>query len=1204
MLMAEVSLTIDGRKITAQPDQTVLEAATANGIEIPTLCHDPRLVPFGACRLCLVELQGAKGPVTACTTRVSEGMVVNTRTDETVALRKLALEFLLSEHHGDCIGPCQKACPAGIDIQGFIALIARGQPVDALKLIKEALPFPASCGRVCPRFCEDECRRHVVDKPVAICHLKRFAADADLEAEAHYTPFVKPTSGKSVGVVGGGPAGLTAAYYLAQEGHSVTVYESMPKLGGMLRYGIPEYRLPKALLDREIETITALCHEVKCDTRLGKDITMEQLRERHDAVILALGAQACQVVETPGNELSGVWQGLTFLGDVALEKPVKVGKHVAVIGGGNTAIDASRTALRMDAQTVTIYYRRSRKEMPASAEEIEQAEEEGVKFEFLVSHKAISGDGCATTLTLLRMALGEPDASGRRRPRVVEGSDFDVAADTVIWATGQTLDPSGAEDVPVTRGCFIADAASQTPVPGVFAAGDCVTGPTTVVEACGAAHKTAIAVDLYLRGEPVVLPKGPYNIDRGSLDEIDLKEYNDREKIERNEPALLAPEYRRDKWDEIDPGFVDKAALAETARCLSCGCQDVFDCKLRNLATEYEVSERFGTGGYRHPIPDDHPFIVRDSNKCVLCGSCVRICQEVQGVSAWGFVNRGYKTTVRPTLSMPLEESTCESCGQCVSACPTGALTARVPLAKPGPWKTLEVESVCPECSVGCNLRLKVQAGRLVEVTSPVGNSVNDGNLCRKGAFIDHDLTQAKRVTAPLVRKDGRLVEVSWDEALEAAAAGLLDVRGRHGPAALGVWVSPKVTNEEAYLAQKMARVALGTNNVSATEPQSGDALREVFGKNASTATYADIDDSDLVLLFGVDPAEDYPVLGIKLRKAAEAGKCLVTVSHLRTKMDQYARASLALNQAKLTQALEAMLAYVLRYDLTDESVDIDSKWFAELKGLIEHFPLAAVGDSFWMKPEKIFGLLHLYLRARQPLIIVDLDNIGARDLKLISLLAKVTGNDGTCEKYGKGILAMRSTGNAQGIIDSHVDPAEFPADSSARRQETRAMLQKCWELSVPSSPSKTHEQMVEGTGDGSVKGLLVIGDGSLPASMQAAAAAPATPARQQASPASSSLFAVAIAPFMTAALEARASVVLPGATFVESEGTFTNCEGRVQPLFQAVKPLAGKTNLQVIAGLAAKLGQPSGPVSPEHIRNEMALTMPWPGKKAHAAAS
>jgi len=593
------------------------------------------------------------------------------------------------------------------------------------------------------------------------------------------------------------------------------------------------------------------------------------------------------------------------------------------------------------------------------------------------------------------------------------------------------------------------------------------------------------------------------------------------------------------------------------------------------------VSEQFGTGGYRHPVPDDHPFIVRDSNKCVLCGSCVRICQEVQGVAAWGFVYRGYKTTIRPTLGMPLEESTCESCGQCVSACPTGALSARVPLAKPGPWKTSEVESVCPECSIGCNLRLKVQAGRLVEVTSPVGNPVNDGNLCRKGAFIDHDLSQPARIMAPLVRKDGRLVEVAWDEALEAAAKGLLDVRGSAGPAALGLWVSPKVTNEEAYLAQKVVRVALGTNNASATGPQAGDSLREVFGRNASTASYADIDESDLVLLFGVDPTEDYSVLGIKLRKAAEGGKCLVTMSHLRTKMDQYARASLALNPAKVTQALEAMLAYILRYDLADEDVDTDSEWFAELGGLVEHFPLAAVGDNFWMKPEKIFGLLHLYLRARQPLIIVDLDNIRAHDLKLISLLARVTGNDG---KYGKGILAMRSAGNAQGIIDAHINPAEFPADSTRRRQETRAILAKCWGLSVPSSPSKTYEQMVAGAKDGSLKGLLVIGEASLP---------------ENGSP-----FSVVVAPFMTRRLEETASVVLPGATFAESEGTFTNCEGRVQPLSQATRPVAGRTNLQIIAGLADKLGQPLGSTSPEHIRNEMALTTSKPGRKAHTAAS
>jgi len=268
--MPKLSFTLNGKSVEAEAGSTILEAVSQNGVEIPTLCHDPRLKPYGSCRICLVEVEGSRGPVPACATPLTKGMVVRTRTDDIVKLRQMALELLLSDHYGDCIAPCKRACPAGIDIQGYIGLIANGEYREALKLIKESNPLPLVCGRVCPRFCETKCRRNLLDEPLAINALKRFAADFDQNSGSPYIPEPKPSTGRRVAIVGGGPAGLTAAYYLALDGHEITIFDAKPQLGGMLRYGIPEYRLPKATLDKEINIITSLCRQVNCNVSLGQ----------------------------------------------------------------------------------------------------------------------------------------------------------------------------------------------------------------------------------------------------------------------------------------------------------------------------------------------------------------------------------------------------------------------------------------------------------------------------------------------------------------------------------------------------------------------------------------------------------------------------------------------------------------------------------------------------------------------------------------------------------------------------------------------------------------------------------------------------------------------------------------------------------------------------------------------------------------------
>ncbi len=400
---------------------------------------------------------------------------------------------------------CQATCPANLDIRSYVGLIADGKYADSLAKIRESLPFPLSIGRVCPHPCETACNRGYMDEPISICTLKRFVADWEMHNDIPAPVEVPDEFHKErVAIIGAGPAGLTAGYYLAKAGYKSVCFEALPEPGGMFRYGIPEYRLPTPTLMREINWILSHGVELRCNTRIGKDITFEEIQREFDAVFIGVGAHAGMKLGIKGEDLEGVVDGVDFLREVNLGNKWPAKGKVIVVGGGNVAMDAARVSWREGFDEVHVVYRRTRKEMPASPWEVDAAEHEGVKFQFLVAPIEVVGEnGKMTGLKALRMELGEPDASGRRRPVPVEGSEFILEAETLIPAIGQRPDLAfvpEASGLDITRwNTFAVDQESfMTNVPGVFSAGDVETGPDIAIRACAGGRKAAAGIIRYI----------------------------------------------------------------------------------------------------------------------------------------------------------------------------------------------------------------------------------------------------------------------------------------------------------------------------------------------------------------------------------------------------------------------------------------------------------------------------------------------------------------------------------------------------------------------------------------------------------------------------------------------------------------------------------------------------------------------------------
>lgn len=673
-----VKVNVNGREVEVYDGLTILQALLQEDINVPHLCYDIRLERAnGNCGLCVVELgEGEeKRDVKSCQTPIHEGMVIHTNTPALQEYRKVRLQQLLSDHNADCVAPCVNTCPDNVDIQKYLRYAQEGNFAEALQTIKETNPFPVVCGRVCPHPCEAACRRNLVDTPVAINYVKRFVADLDLGQQKPFVPRVKPASGKRIAIIGAGPSGLTAAYYSAINGHDVTIFERQPHAGGMMRYGIPEYRLPKATLDREIELIRNLGVKLITGKAVGTHILLADLQKDFDAVYLAIGSWGA----TP-MQVEGVWLGIQYLEQNIKGVDTNTGKDVVVVGGGNTAIDCARTALRNGAEKVTIMYRRTREEMPAEPYEIEEATHEGVEFTFLMAPEKIETKENKRILHCVKMELGEPDRSGRRRPIPIEGSDTIVECDTLIGAIGQSTDTRFLyNDLPVRLNKWgdvdINGKTFETSERKIFAGGDCVTGPATVIQAIAAGRHAADSIDCFLSKGYVKEHAEDYSCSRGSLEDLPKWEFEEMPRVKRAVMPAIDAETRKKSYIEVELGLNEDQVITEAERCLQCGCNSRYDCNLRNVASEHQIEFKDPAHDRPYfPIVEDHPYIIRDHNKCISCGRCVAACSEVEGPDILSYHIKHGRVLVGTKSGLPLSETDCISCGHCVNACPCGAL--------------------------------------------------------------------------------------------------------------------------------------------------------------------------------------------------------------------------------------------------------------------------------------------------------------------------------------------------------------------------------------------------------------------------------------------------------------------------------------------------------------------------------------------------
>jgi formate dehydrogenase alpha subunit len=1195
-----IILAINGQEVEAKKGATILEAARSAGIYIPSLCYYPGLRPLPevrpdmACQLCIVEVNGKV--VLSCSTMAADGMRVETETLGVKELRRTNLTDILRRHPNACLTchrfercepfdiclrtvavsercvlcpanqicelqkvldhigleelpayiskdlpiredspfflrdhnlcircercvrvcedirgvraiefafPCQQGCPADIDIPRYLHLIARGRPGAAIAVNREKVPFPGVLGRVCIHPCETACQRGlVVDKPLQIRMLKRFAYDNSDDSWKKLAKRLPPT-GKSLAVVGAGPAGLTVAYYLAKLGHKVTVFDALRKPGGMMLAGIPEYRLPRRILDSEIEEIKNVGVEIKLNTPIK---SLDSLfKQGYNAIFLGLGAHQGLKLGVEGENLPGVIESIEFLRRANLGEKINVGERVGVIGGGNVAIDSARMSLRFGAKKVTIFYRRSRAEMPASPEEVEGAIKEGVEIIYLATPSKVTRDNNTLKLECVRMELGEPDASGRPRPIPVNGSEFITELDTLLTAIGQKPEVPAELGVELEKGNLIkVNAEMKTSQEGVFAGGDCVIGPASVIESIAAARKAAEAIDRYLGGT-------------GDISESLVPEEEATMWLEGEPPeekyaptSHLPPEISLKGFDEVEQGWDWNTAVAEAQRCLRC-------------------------------------YVITPPDEKVL------------------------------------EEANCQFCGACVDSCPTGALIERSVYQAGAPDRV--VTTVCPYCGVGCQLNLEMKNGKIARVVPDPEGLANKGQACVKGKFGLDFVFDPSRLTVPLIKKNGKFVEATWDEALNLVASKLASYKSDE----LAVISSAKCTNEDNYVIQKFARAVLGTNNVDhcarLCHAPSVAGLAQSFGSGAMTNSIDDISDAACILAIGTNTTEAHPVIALEVIEAKQKGGKLIIANPREICLVKFADIWLRHRPGTDVPLIMGLIKVIVDEGLLDSAfIEKRCENFDAFRESLKNFDLKSVEKITGVPKEQIAEAARMYATNKPAAILyamgITQHSHGTDNVIAIANLAMVTGNIG---KPGSGVNPLRGQNNVQGACDMGALPNVFPGYQAVPNPAIRKKFESAWGCSLSSSPGITLTEILNAADKGQIKAIYLVGENPVLSDPQAKHVEESLEKLE---------FLVVQDIFLSEAAQ-LADVILPGASFAEKDGTFTNTERRVQRVRKAIEPI-GKPDWLITCQIAQKMGRKGFDFShPEQITDEIAQLTP-----------
>ena len=1187
-----LNIILNGKIVKGKQGETVLELAHRQNIEIPTLCHDPRLDPYSSCYVCVVEIDGYRGLQPSCSTKIVEGMKITTENDRVRKARKTALDLLVSNHYADCAGPCKQTCPAGVDVQGYISYIEKKMYHEAVALIKETNPLPAVCGRVCVRPCEVACRRNLLDEgaPVGIDYLKRFASDIDLESPNKWKPKINPSTGKKVAVIGAGPGGVSCGFFLQKEGHQVDIYEAAPKPGGWLRYGIPEYRLPNDILQKEVDNITELGVNIFYNKKLGENVSFKELKDKYDAVILTIGSQKGTLIGCEGDDAENVFSGIDFLKEMEVTgKPYNFkGKKVAVIGGGNTAMDCCRTSIRCGADKVFVIYRRTENEMPANPIEIHESKLEGVEYLLLTNPTRINKDknGKVKSVTCLKMQLGEPDASGRRRPIPVDNSEFELDVDYVLAAIGQKTNVNFLDDINASLstngglkinrwGDIDADPITlQTGIPNVFGAGDGVTGPATLIEAIGQAKVASRSCHQYLSGLPIVPPREEFLSKRDNFKEQVTEDYKDHfAKQLREEMPTMDPKDRLN-FKEVELGYANEdVAFKETQRCLECGCSEYFTCDLKKHSTEYGAEQGRFTGEFKeHDVDFRHPFIEIDNNKCILCSRCVRICRDVVGASALGLVNRGFDTYVAPSMGDKLQDTLCESCGMCISTCPTGAITENV-LFKPGPVKLEPISTICNYCSIGCEVELHHKNGFVMQTTGKPGLVNKDGNICRFPKFGYNYINDVRRITKPLQKVKGRFEEISFKKAFDLIEEKIKSVK----PDDNSFFAGARLTNEEMYLIQKLARGGVKTNNVSSFHYLNrGNGY--VFDSFLNVP-FEELSGASKIYLLGSEINMDNAVAGFMVNNAKKKYGIpveLITI-HEESKMEH--KVSHTLQIKSYYHFIKAVNYYLISNGFQNGLFIKDRcEGFEEYKEqlLKENF-MDLVKESGVEFMDQIIEFAKGFNLEMNAVIIFSEKEICADSAHEIKNLALITGKLG---KTSNGLIALKEKNNSQGLFDMGICPTLGVGSQAILNEGLQKQIKKTW--GVEQLPVTINESQYESFEKGKLKNVFIFGEDPLGCAQNKVKVAGWLSVTD---------FVVVQDYFMTDTAE-HADLILPASMPFETGGSFTNTQKVIQEFEAVLGSKVGKTSVDQLNALLKRFGLKSKS-SPNEILMEAAGLLP-----------